>query len=123
MVATIFIDQQYPVGKVLKYVGLSPSSYYKQHKDVACKKRGLSPSEYTKKQNGTNVNNAIVVEQIKSLLSTEFVDYGYLKVTHYLRDTFHYIINHKKVYRLMRVNNLLYQPTSIKVGNKQWVSK
>ena len=123
MVATIFIDQQYPVRKVLKYVGLSPSSYYWQSDVANGNKRGLPASEFTKNQHGENVSNAIVVKQIKSLLSTEFVDYGYLKVTHYLRDTFHYIINHKKVYRLMSVNNLLYQPTRIKVGNKQWVSK
>ncbi|MCW3093097.1 MAG: hypothetical protein JWP81_4166 [Ferruginibacter sp.] len=28
MTATMFIEQQYPVRKILKYAGLSPSSYY-----------------------------------------------------------------------------------------------
>jgi len=41
------------------------------------------------------------------LLAGEFVDYGHYKSTIHLRDEKGYVINHKKVYRLMRENKLL----------------
>lgn len=47
-----------------------------------------------------------VVEVIKDILSQEFCCYGYRNVSSELRDK-GYLINHKKVYRLMNENNLL----------------
>ncbi|MBU1822189.1 MAG: transposase [Bacteroidetes bacterium] len=63
-----------------------------------------------------------MVEAIKSLLSEEFVDYGYLKTTVYLRDEMNYLINPKKVYRLMKENDLLYVNRGVANPSKrQWV--
>lgn len=119
----MFIEQQYPVRKVLKFVGVSSSSYYFEKSSNIPGKRGIKPSDFTLTSTGQKVSNEQVVSEIKTVLTREFVDYGYLKMTYYLQDTFGYRINHKKVYRLMQQNRLLYQPRRIKVGTKQWVSQ
>jgi hypothetical protein len=67
-------------------------------------------------------NNKIVVEEIEKIVGEEFVDYRYLKVTHYLREELDYIINPKKVYNLMKSNELLYVKTSsIYRSARNWV--
>lgn len=123
MTATMFIEQQYPVRKVLKHIGLSASSYYNKGISGRRLQRGIKPSEFTLTYNGGKVPNNEVVNQVKTLLEREFVDYGYLKVTYYLQDELEYNINHKKVYRLMQANQLLYQSKKQRVGTKQWVTK
>lgn len=60
----------------------------------------------TLKQDGTIVDNIVVIEEIKGVLSHEFCCYGYHNVTDELRDL-DYIINDKKGYRLMEEHNLL----------------
>ncbi len=52
------------------------------------------------------MDNATVIETIKKILSVEFVCYGYQKVTPELKDL-GFVINHKKVYRLMNESKLL----------------
>ena len=47
-----------------------------------------------------------ILLDITDLLGIEFVCYGYKKVTKYLQRT-RYIINRKKVFRIMGENNLL----------------
>ena len=119
----MFIEQQYPVRKVLQYAGLGTSSYYYRTTSGVAAKRGIKPSEHTLTFNGGKVPNGEVVSQIKALLEKEFVDYGYLKVTYYLQDELGYHINHKKVFRLMQAHQLLYQSKKLRVGTKQWVTK
>lgn len=104
MIASHYINQGHPVGKVLTYCRLSHSSYY-YHPRLG--KPGRKPSRYTLTQDGTNAPNKQVVQQIQSLLEQPFVDYGYIKVTWWLRYSKSYIINFKKVYRLMREHRLL----------------
>ena len=50
---------------------------------------------------GMEVSDGIVVKEIEGILSRKFVLYGYKKVTAALKRK-GYLINHKKVYRLMR---------------------
>jgi transposase InsO family protein len=119
----MFIEQQYPVRKVLQYAGLSASSYYYRASDDGTQKRGVKPSEYTLLEDGGKIANDQVAVQIKLLLKKEFVDYGYLKVTYYLQDELGYLINHKKVYRLMKEHQLLYQSKKRRIGNKKWDTK
>jgi transposase InsO family protein len=69
-------------------------------------KRGLRPSTHTSKKEGIVLSNELVVEDIKKALGREFCCYGYHNITDDLRDL-DYIINHKKVYRLMNEHNLL----------------
>lgn len=104
MIAAHYIARGYPVGKVLAGCSLSHSSYYYRRRNG---KPGRKPSRYTQCSNGRWVTNEQVVNEIKALLEQPFVDYGYIKVTWWLRYNKGYIINFKKVYRLMREYHLL----------------
>ncbi len=70
-------------------------------------KPGRKPSVYTRLQDGSVVTNDQVVDKIRELLAQEFTEaYGYEYMTVELQNN-NYLINHKKVYRLMDENNLL----------------
>ena len=117
MVAHQFIEQNYPVNQVLDYVDLKPSSFITRRQ----KDQRESKSTITFKQNGTFEKNEMVVFQIEELLQKEFVDYGYRKVTWYLRNELLYVINFKKVYDLMKKNNLLRPKIRRSQKAKRWV--
>jgi transposase InsO family protein len=107
---------------VLSITGLSAGSYYNRPTVVESPAaKGAKPSRTTLTLGGVAVGNEVIVDVIKGLLSQEFVDYGYFKVYHYLKRS--YVINHKKVYRLMKCNKLLYTAKQFKVGTKQWVKE
>lgn len=118
MIATQYIEQGYPPGQVLKAAGLGKGAYYYRNRDGA---KGARPSTHTRLGNGSFVTNEIVVADIEELLQKEFVDYGYIKVTHWLRRNKRYLINFKKVYRLMREHKLLNQPVKRDKTGKKWV--
>jgi transposase InsO family protein len=69
-------------------------------------KRGVRPSTHTSKKDGSVLSNELVIQDIKKALGREFCCYGYHNITDDLRDL-DYIINHKKVYRLMSEHELL----------------
>lgn len=119
MVATQFIKQGYPGSKVLEMCGIASSTYYYKAKTKG--KRGRTKSQYTFTQKSYCVDNQAVVEQITELLSQEFVDYGYLKTTHFLRQEFDYVINPKKVYRLMKEGGLLQPKVKRRRRSRNWV--
>lgn len=122
MISQAFIDQKYPVNKVLSFCEVAKSSYYFKPKPAHLKaKNGIAKSTFTLKKDGTKVDNIEVVEDIKKLLSEEFVDYGYIKTTYYLQDELSYLINHKKVYRLMKEYSLLNPPQKGNMSRKEWV--
>ncbi|MFN8279955.1 MAG: DDE-type integrase/transposase/recombinase [Saprospiraceae bacterium] len=97
---------------------LKPSSFYYKKAEGS---KGKSKSTITFKQNGTFEKNEMVVFQIEELLQKEFVDYGYRKVTWYLRNELLYVINFKKVYDLMKKNNLLRPKIRRSQKGKRWV--
>lgn len=90
--------------------------YYKPGKN----RRGILPSTTTGKQDGTQVSNLQVVEEIKKIVSAEFVCYGYQNVREALKKC-GFIINHKKVYRLMNENQLLLGKMIRTNGKRKWV--
>src|SRR5665811_255753 len=102
MVIDKFKDQV-PIGKRLAWSGLPSSNFYYK---ASFGRPGRKPSTTTLKTNGTTVGNCDVVDAIKSILGIEFLCYGYVPVTDELFDR-GYLINHKKVYRIMRENKLL----------------
>jgi len=125
MIASNFIEQGYPKQLVLQVVGIPRSSYYYQPKPSKGK-RGIAKSTYTLTTDGEIVSNTKVIEDIKEILSEEFVDYGYLKVTHWLRQEKKYIINPKKVYRLMGEEGLLNKASNQekqKRNKRNWVKE
>lgn len=96
-------ENQASISKRLRWSGMNPSSFYYSPKPG---KPGRKPSETTLKTDGSVVSNHDVVEEIKNILGIEFLCYGYVPITDELFDR-GYLINHKKVYRLMRENKLL----------------
>lgn len=118
-VATDHIQAGCCVGVVLEAVGLSRSVYYYKQRSG---RRGKTASTHTYTQAGVAVANQQVVEQIQELLQQEFVDYGYIKVTWWLRQKLQYHINFKKVYRLMKQHRLLLPRRRPKL-NRPWVQQ
>jgi putative transposase len=105
------------ISKLCEWVDLSKSVFYYKSKS---NKPGIKPSVYTMKKDGTQNENQIVVNDIKNILSREFVCYGYHKVCVELKNL-NYIINAKKVYRLMNENNLLLGKVIKTSGKREWV--
>ncbi|MFN8397863.1 MAG: IS3 family transposase [Bacteroidia bacterium] len=102
-----FRRQGHAVGLLLRLLWLPRSTYYhKGGKGLP----GRRASASTAVKDGTRVADTVVVRRITTLLGGEFVDYGYRKVTHWLRWRCQFAINHKKVLRLMRAHNLMLPP-------------
>lgn len=96
---------------------MSSSSFY--YKSTG-KKQGVKPSIYTFNREGWKVSNKKVVLKIEELLQGEFVCYGYLKVTKWLNGQ-GFIINKKKVYRLMKENNITLGKRIKTTGSRSFV--
>jgi transposase InsO family protein len=116
-VITSFQDRA-PVKELCLWAGLPRSSFYYKPSDG---QRGFKPSTTTFKTDGSQVDNEQVIEQIKIILSGEFVCYGYQKTAVTLKEM-GYVINHKKVYRLMDEKNLLLGKVIKTSGLRKWVS-
>ncbi len=116
MMVTRFKDAA-PVRMLLAWVNLPGSVYYYAKKTG---KRGVKPSTHTLKADGLLVENRIVTAEIKAVLSQEYCCYGYENVTDELRKL-NYIINKKKVYRLMNEENLLLGKVIRTSGKRQFV--
>lgn len=107
-----------PVLKLTRWINVPRSSYYYK---PSHRKRGIPPSTHTHKRDGTRVSNDLVVEDIKKVLGGDLGFYGYEKTTWELHD-WGYLINKKKVYRLMEEANLLLITQRISThGKRQFV--
>lgn len=83
-------DKRFKFDELLQFVDLSRSTYYYQLSLPA-----------------VNSSDDKIVQQIKRIKSGKFThEYGYPRVTQMLRDL-GYLVNHKRVYRLMKEHNLL----------------
>ena len=91
------------VSILTEWTGFPRSSWYFKPTNA---QRGIQPSTHTCKRDGTKVTNQKVVEDIKRVFNSRLDFIGYEKTTWELHDL-DYIINKKKVYRLMREANLL----------------
>ena len=107
-----YVEKGMTVSKAAGIAGFSRSSYYYKSKGGV---RGRRPSTETLKKDGKIVDNKVVIETIKEIIGADFIDYGYEKVTVELRKR-EFVINKKKVYRLMKENGLLNH--KIKGGKK-----
>lgn len=87
--------------------------YYKPHPGP----RGKVKSTHTSKIDGSNVSNEEVTMRIEEILNRPFIDYGYDRMTMALKRE-GYVINKKKVYRLMKEAKWLYPKKPL-----NWVKK
>lgn len=106
-----------PCRTLLSWMNMPGSVYYYRNKNG---KRGAKPSTHTFKLDGSLVENQVVIEEIKDILSQEFCCYGYENVTQELRKQ-EYYINEKKVYRLMNEQNLLLGKVIRTSGKRNFV--
>ena len=120
-VATIFIEEGYPILKVLRLCSLAKSSFYYKASDG---KPGRKPWAKAIQKAGQIIADLEIVQLIIKLFENPFVDYGYLKTYHYLRQK-DYEITKDKVYKLMKINNLLrfQREGREKLVNRKWVTQ
>lgn len=95
--------------RVIELTGLTKHQYYYRPKKLG--RRGRKKSEFTSKMKGDQIKecpNKDVVDLIKNRQSDIDLQSGYQKMTATLM-LMGFIINHKKVYRLMKENQLLLE--------------
>ena len=92
-----------PTTKALEIAGVPRSTYYFKGKGT---KKGKAASTHTVFK-GEMVPNDAIVTSINEILSQEFIDYGYIRTTVVLKQL-GYMINKKKVYRIMKEQHLLF---------------
>lgn len=92
------------VRRLLSWSGLQSSSFYYKR---SLSRKGIKPSTHSVNRDGELVENSAVVKDIEMTLAQEFCCYGYRNMTGELKEM-GWIINHKKVYRLMKEAKLLY---------------
>jgi len=97
--------------KLLAWSRIAVSSHY--YKKTGGRK-GKTPSSFSVTTQGEIFENTAVVKDIEEIFSQEFCCYGYHNTTGELKER-GWIINHKKVYRLMKENRLLYG-SRIRIG-------
>lgn len=105
-IARKYISQGLTRDKALQILGLTKHHYYYKPRKG---KRGRQPSAHTLKKEGdviVSVNEPKLIEVICVIKSYPETDYGYRAITAYLQLQ-GYIINKKKVYRLMNEYQLL----------------
>jgi hypothetical protein len=90
--------------ELLEWSNVPRSSCYYQRGDGL---RGRKPSEVTLHADGGLIDNKNVLKDVESILQQEFCCYGYKNVWNELKQM-GYVINHKKVYRLMKTHHLLF---------------
>src|SRR5690606_28350687 len=110
------VSQGMPVSKALAIAEIPRSSYYYKSNG---KRKGKTPSTHTQ-WNNLLVDNERVIDEINSILGKEFIDYGYERTASELKKRGFYI-NKKKVYRLMKENQLLFPKIKINTGQRQYV--
>jgi len=99
-----------------KWAEVAKSSFhYKQHPGP----RGIKASTHTPIGDDL-VTNEQVVDQIRAVLVMDYCVYGYQVMTKELQ-SMEYVINKKKVYRLMKQNNLLCGRKIITQGKRVFV--
>lgn len=105
-----------PVEELCQWAEVAKSSlHYKAHPG----ERGMKPSTHTRIGDGL-VENHLVVDQIRAILTMDYCVYGYQMMTTELR-SMEYLINKKKVYRLMKENRLLSSKVIKTQGKRTWV--
>jgi len=103
---------------VLALAGVSESTFYDRPKSGI---RGRRATSTTLDVTGRVWTEEQLLAVIIAELEREFVDYGYIKVTKWLRHQHRLVINKKKVYRLMARNGLLNRRPIRSTIDKQWI--
>ena len=109
----MFIEKGYRKKLVCKELQIQRSVVYYVNKD---NKPGRKASVYTMYKDEL-VTEQTVLTNVKSILDHEFLSYGYFKISKQLKIN-GFVINKKKVYRIMKNYNLL-KPQRIRTTGKR----
>jgi transposase InsO family protein len=90
--------------RLLSWSGLQASSFYYKR---SLSRKGIKPSTQSVNCDGELIENAAVIKDIEQTLTQEFCCYESRHMTGELKEM-GWVINHKKVYRLMKEAKLLY---------------
>jgi putative transposase len=101
----------------LPMAGLSRSTYYYKPNH---RKGGKKPSSHTFKRDGSCVTNDELIKVIESICERPFIDYGANRMALKLKKL-DFVINKKKVYRLMKEKKLLYPKVRKANADRQFV--
>jgi len=104
------------IKELCKWAAVAKSSFYYKPQ---LGQRGARASTHTPIGDGL-VENELVVEQIRAILCLDYCVYGYQIMTRELREM-GYVINKKKVYRLMKESHLLWGKRIQAQGKRTWV--
>jgi putative transposase len=111
-----FVAQGLKVDKATSIAFIPKSTYYYRPNG---RRKGKTPSTTTLKNNDS-VDNSVLLNDMLEILGHEFNDYGYMRTTMALRNV-GYLINKKKVYRLMKEHHLLFPKKKKTPMNKTYV--
>lgn len=109
----MFIKKGHKISTVLKYAGVSSSSWYYHLQEKGLDKRRDNPGRpvpgYTVNPDGEIIPDALIINALKSFRDNKNFSNGggYYKLSEYLRRDFGYYVNDKKVYRLCKEHGLL----------------
>ena len=126
-IAKEYIQKGYKTVTVLKYAGLSRSTYY-YHISIEGKVKSMSENVgrpivgYSLTNSNKKVCDEEIKEYIIEAIQADAFYYGYHKITYYLRRKYNLIINHKKVYRLCKELQILKKQRIIKPEIKSTIS-
>jgi transposase InsO family protein len=120
MIAREYVAAGAPTRSVLAITGVPESTFYYKPK---AGKRGRPATTTTLDANGIVWAEEQLVALIAAELEREFVDYGYLKITKWLRRKHKLLINKKKVCRIMSEHGLLNTKPARSTAKKQWVKE
>ena len=101
-----YVNKGIKVDRAAQVASIKRSTYYYQPNG---RPKGKKPSTHTLHIIGESIHNDIVLQDIIQIITPKYHDYGYQVTTELLREK-GYIINPKKVYRMMDENNLLHAP-------------
>lgn len=126
-IAKEYISEGYKAVTVLRYAGLSRSSYY-YHISIEGKLKAKSEKVgrpivgHSLTKENKKVCDEEIKEYIMEAIQADAFYYGYQKITHYLRRELSLTINHKKVYRLCKELQILKKQRVIKPEVKSTIS-
>lgn len=110
------VQDSRPDRRACRWADVSKSSFYYKPRSG---QRGAKSSIYTPRGD-VLVENSLVVDQIRVILSQDYCVYGYQVMTKELKEM-GYEINKKKVYRLMKESHLLWGKRIQVQGKRKWV--
>ena len=109
----MFIQKGYKTSSVLRYSGVSSSSWYYHLKEKECDRRvnnkGRPIPGYTVNPDGEIIPDGMIINALRSFRENKnFANGGgYHKLSEYIKRDFGYHVNDKKIYRLCKENGLL----------------